>query len=104
MRTTLLLDRAASASHRAAPWARSSLLVLHLSWASLSRWPLHHCPVGMAPPFVFITPPWRLPFLVASAKQLFFTGCQLWRSVDRRFRWISWSIMGRISVRPKARS
>lgn len=85
MRTTVLA-RAVSApprAPRAAPWAGSSLssvrysLVLRPSWSSLSHWPLHHCPVGMAPPFVFTAPPWSLPFLVGSAEQLAFAGCQL---------------------------
>lgn len=85
MRTTVLA-RAMSApprAPRAAPWAENSLssvrysMVLRPSWASLSHWPLHHCPVGMAPPFVFTAPPWSLPFLVGSAKQLVFAGYQL---------------------------
>jgi len=83
VRTTLLLARAVSAlprAHGAAPWVGSSLssvrypLVLHPSWASLSRRPLCHCPAGMALAFVFTALPWSLPFLVGSARQLVLQG------------------------------
>lgn len=109
MRTTLLLARAVSAPP-GAPWAGSSLF----SQVLLGSAPI----LGMCLPLA----PQPLPSRNGSSIYFYSTSVEfalpgrlsqiavlckapaLWRSVIRGFRWILCSIMGRISVRPKARS